>query len=534
MAREKRPLAARFRAGGGDQGQARTGGIKQLRRCPAAQLAAIRQERQLVDWLQRFNFHQVVLSHRGGPAAPPAARPQDLPPPSSRGPCRRPGWLAAYLERLQREAGRHCAAGEQSSGELIAPELALRQGHDPLRPAGGLVGRRQAGRAGPRRSSGSTWAAPPPMCSICRGRRPGSEDGRGRWRLQRKLAWSGWRRRRSPVSPAGGKRLPIHTVAAGVARGSTFDASDCRWAGPRPGDPGPALLPPRRAASPSPTPILLLGRTAAGGPFRRCSPRRDQRARSGAGEASCSRSWPSGSPWRRDGRARLEALAEGALAIRPTDRMAEAIRRISESKRGPMTSAVPPWFSTRAGGPKHALPLRPAAGHPSACWLHPRAGAALGLNGIAWRPPAAWARRWCVKPPMRRWWHAAAASAALVGSESRPQAEFSVGVRLAASELTLRCPGCGAGPAAEAFERAHRQRFRAIGPRATGQKVPDLGGEWLLVELVDPGPNREAVAHLPSASPQRGKRPTLRLYWGGEWARRSPCTVAEDCRRQRG
>ncbi len=222
-----------------------------------------------------------------------------------------------------------------------------------------------------------------------------------------------------------------------------------------------------------------------------------------------------------------EALAEGALAI-ANDRMAEAIRRISIQRGHDIRGATLVCYGG-AGG-QHACALAERLGI-RRLLLHPLAGV-LSAYGIGLADQRL-LREEVVREPL----DAALVerlrqrAAALVEANPAPRAEFSVGVRLAASELTLPLPLAAAPALREAFERAHRQRF-GHGPEGDGPEGLDLVVEWLLVELVDPGPEPEAVCSLKAATPQ-GARINASASTGAATGTTFPCTVARICRRQR-
>jgi len=485
--------------------QARTGGISS---CAVALLHSCRhprQERQLGDWLQRFDFHQVVLSHRVG------LRPRLLPRAQTSvvEACVAPV-LAAYLERLQRELGPHCRLRVmQSSGGLIAPELLCAKDTILSGPAGGLVAAvKLAGGSTPIVGFDMGGTSTDVFHAEAAG--PGSGNGRGDG-----VCRGSGLERLEETEIAGlrlqAERLPIHTVAAGGGSRLHFDGQRLQVGPASAGaDPGPACY--RRGGPLTITDAnLLLGRLqpaafpAVFGPGGDQGPDPElvsqlfeelaERVALATGRASTP-----------------EALAEGALAI-ANDRMAEAIRRISIQRGHDIRGATLVCYGG-AGG-QHACALAERLGI-RRLLLHPLAGV-LSAYGIGLADQRL-LREEVVREPLDAALVARLRqrAAALVEANPAPRAEFSVGVRLAASELTLPLPLAAAPALREAFERAHRQRF-GHGPEGDGPEGPDLVVEWLLVELVDPGPEPEAVCPPPSASPQGGKDQPIRLYWGGEW-----------------
>jgi len=487
--------------------QARAGGITS---CAVALLHSCRHprhEQQLGGWLQRFDFQPVVLSHRVG------LRPRLLPRAQTAvvEACVAPV-LAAYLEQLQGELGPHCRLRVmQSSGGLIAPELLCAKDTILSGPAGGLVAAvKLAGGSSPIVGFDMGGTSTDVFHAEAAG--PGSGSGVGMERLE-ETEIAGLRLQ--------AERLPIHTVAAGGGSRLHFDGQRLQVGPASAGaDPGPACY--RRGGPLTITDAnLLLGRLQPAAFPAVFGPGGDQGPDPGLvsqlfQELAERVALATGRP------STPEALAEGALAI-ANDRMAEAIRRISIQRGHDIRGATLVCYGG-AGG-QHACALAERLGI-RRLLLHPLAGV-LSAYGIGLADQRL-LREVVVREPLDAALVARLRqqAAALVEANPAPRAEFSVGVRLAASEMTLPLPLEEAPALREAFERAHRHRFghgpeADDGPEGDGPEGPQLVVEWLLVELVAPGPEPEDVDPLAAASPQelplaeRAQR--IRLYWAGQW-----------------
>ncbi|WP_432784366.1 hydantoinase B/oxoprolinase family protein [Cyanobium sp. BSA11S] len=466
-------------------------------------------ERRLGTWLQPFGFEPVVLSHQVGLRPRLVPRAQTAVVEATVAPA-----LADYLERLRRELGPDCRLRVmQSSGGLVAPELLKAKDTILSGPAGGMV-------AAVKLAGGST-----PIVGFDMGGT--STDV---FHVQAGGPGPGWDRR-DETEIAGltlqAEMLPIHTVAAGGGSALHFDGQRLQVGPASAGaDPGPACY--RRGGPLTITDAnLLLGRLQAQAFPAVFGPAADQGpdpqvVRRGFQELAERVAMAGG------GHPTAEELAEGALAI-AIDRMAEAIRRISIQRGHDVRGATLVCFGG-AGG-QHACGLAERLGI-TRVLLHPLAGvfSAYGIGLADQRLLLEEVVRCPLDQPLVERLHRQASSLieqgrqALMGPagaacaadhaavHTTVQAEVSVGVRLRASEVTLPLPLQEASALRREFERAHQRRF---GHRP---ESPDLTLEWLLVEVVAPGPDPapwrpEPGAGCASAAPNQ----PIQLYWDGAW-----------------
>ncbi|QPN58361.1 hydantoinase B/oxoprolinase family protein [Synechococcus sp. CBW1107] len=489
----------------------RTARAEGLSSCAVALLHGTRHprhEQQLGDWLRPFGFDPVVLSHRVGLRPRLVSRAQTTVVEACVSPV-----LEAYLDRLRDDLGPHCRLRVmQSSGGLIAPELLRAKDTILSGPAGGMVAAvRLAGGVAPIVGFDMGGTSTDVFHA-----RPDASEG----------VWE----RREDTEIAGltlqAEMLPIHTVAAGGGSVLHFDGQRLQVGPASAGaDPGPACY--RRGGPLTITDAnLLLGRLqpaafpAVFGPSgdQGPDPERVGRMFRELAERVSRATGRSNTP---------ESLAEGAVAI-ANDRMAEAIRRISIERGHDLRGATLVCYGG-AGG-QHACALADRLGI-RRLLLHPLAGV-LSAYGIGLADQRL-LREEVVREPLdealvarlrRR-------AAELVEDGSRAwsglpaddapalRALFRVGVRLAASELTLALPLSEVPSLRSGFEQAHRQRFGHAPEDAA------LVVEWLLVELVAPGPDPDASAPPPAPeSPSRlpatagqGADHLIPLYWGGRW-----------------
>ncbi len=470
-----------------------------------------RHEHQLAEWLLPFGFEPVVLSHQVGRRPRLVPRAQTAVVEATVAPA-----LAEYLDQLRAELGPHCRLRVmQSSGGLVAPELLKAKDTILSGPAGGMV-------AAVRLGGGST-----PIVGFDMGGT--STDV---FHVEAGGPSPGWGRRQE-TEIAGltlqAEMLPIHTVAAGGGSLLHFDGQRLQVGPASAGaDPGPACY--RRDGPLTLTDAnLLLGRLQPGafpavfGPDRDQGPDPEvvrwdfQQLAERVGQASGVPTTP-------------EALAEGALAI-AIERMAEAIRRISIQRGHDLRCATLVCFGG-AGG-QHACALAERLGM-ARVLLHPLAGvfSAYGigladqrllLQEVVRRP----LDQDLVEQLQRQAQVLLERGQQDLGAHAR--ADVSVGVRLAASELTLPLVLREASAMGQQFERDHERRF---GHRPENA---ELLVEWLLVEVVAAA---EAVAFefgspppLDRTSPAAGER-LIQLYCDGAWRsvplhRREALTAAE-------
>ncbi|CAK6687388.1 hydantoinase B/oxoprolinase family protein [Synechococcus sp. CBW1107] len=496
--------------------EARSDGISS---CAVALLHSARHprhERQLAEWLMPFGFEPVVLSHQVGRRTRLVPRAQTAVVEAMVAPA-----LAEYLDQLRAELGPHCRLRVmQSSGGLVAPELLKAKDTILSGPAGGMV-------AAVRLAGGST-----PIVGFDMGGT--STDV---FHVEAGGPSPGWGRRQD-TEIAGltlqAEMLPIHTVAAGGGSLLHFDGQRLQVGPASAGaDPGPACY--RRGGPLTITDAnLLLGRLqpqafpAVFGPDRDQGPdpgvvrRGFQQLAEQVGLASGTSITP-------------EQLAEGALVI-AIERMAEAIRRISIQQGHDLRGATLVCFGG-AGG-QHACALAERLGM-ALVLLHPLAGvfSAYGI-GLA-------DQRLLLQEVVRRPLDQGLveqlqlqAHALLergrqaLGAHAR--AEVSVGVRLAATELTLPLALQEASAMELQFVRDHQRRFGHRPDHA------ELLVEWLLVEVVAAGEAvaAEAVAAEIGSPPPLDRAPPaaeerlIQLYWDGDWRsvplrRREDLTAAE-------
>jgi len=476
-----------------------------------------RQGAQLGRLLQRFGLHQGLVLLHGVGLRPACPRPR-LRREASSPRCWRPIWKRAAT----RAGAALPPAGDAGRAGIDSPGTPAPRTRSS-RPRRCLVAPSSWRAAFHGRSSFPHGRHPPPDVSMPAGRPAGKlENGRGRWRLQEEVAWSGWRRRRSRFIRLQAERLRSTPWRPGWARGST-SMPRLQVGRPRPGAGSRARL--LLTARGGPLTItdanLLLSPAGAAFPAGVRAPARD-RPDPELVEASCSRRLGrAGRPGDRDGRARLKALAGRSPGDRPTNRMAEAIRRISIQRghdiRGCHLGLL------RGGGGQHGLRPRRAAGifRSGCCSIPGRSASPMHRPADS----AAARRRWCVKP-----FDAAAGGTGcgsgpprLVEANSRPRGEFQCGVAARASELNPAvAPGCGAGPAARRSSGPIRQRF-GHGPERRRPEVRIWWGVACLVELRNPGPRTRSLSAQPPSARRKGQGPTHPLYWGGEVARRFPC-----------
>ncbi|MDM7935865.1 MAG: hydantoinase B/oxoprolinase family protein [Cyanobium sp. CZS 48M] len=484
--------------------------LRQARRdgfssCAVALLHSARHPRhecQLGQWLAPLGFDPVVLSHQLGRRPRLVPRAQTAVVEATVAPA-----LKAYLDQLIAELGPHCRLRVmQSSGGLVAPELLKAKDTILSGPAGGMVAAVRL--AGGRGTAIVGFDMGGTSTDVFHGEAGGPAPGWGR---------------RHDTEIAGltlqAEMLPIHTVAAGGGSLVHFDGQRLQVGPSSAGaDPGPACY--RRGGPLTITDAnLLLGRLQPEAFPAVFGPDRDQGpdplvVRQGFQQLAQQVSQASGAA------TTPEALAEGALAI-AIERMAEAIRRISIQRGHDLRGATLVCFGG-AGG-QHACALAERLGMVRVL-LHPLAGvfSAYGI-GLA-------DQRLLLEEPVRRpldqqlvdqLQHQASAllerGQRALGAEAR--AEVSVGVRLAASELSLPLELQEAGALRRQFERDHLRRFGHSPDNA------ELLVEWLLVEVVAAAGAAEvdaAAAELGAArrreeASSAGVRRLIPLHCDGAW-----------------
>jgi len=366
------------------------GGNQQLAPVPCCTAAAIpARSGQLGDWLASASTStRLVLSPTGW-----ALRPRCCPAP-------RPSVVEACSPRCWRPTVRRpCNASWGRIGRLrvMQVERALdrpgscsRQGHDPLRPPGGLVWppSKLAGGSTPMFVV-STMGRHLHDVFHCRGRRA------GKWKCTWRCAFAEeggllerLEERRSPVSACRRNELCRSTPwRPGVARGSTSMGQ--RAGGAASAGAIQARLAYRRGGPLTITDAnLLWAGLQAGGLSGGVRPRRRSGPMPAAGEPAV-RGAASGSPGGRDGRASLEAPGRRALRS-PTDRDGESDAGGISIQRGHDIRGATLVLLRRRRRPSTPAPSR-AAGIRRCC-PHPLAGVLSGLWHRPGRPSGLAAR----------------------------------------------------------------------------------------------------------------------------------------------
>ena len=485
-----------------------------LRSCAVLLLHAARHPRHelaLGEWLGRFGFELVSLSHAVAAQPRLVPRGQTTVVEAFVGPP-----LAAYLAQLRAALGDGCRLRVmQSSGGLIAPDQLRAKDTILSGPAGGMVGAvRVAATA--LAEGGAPLGANGAIVGFDMGGTstdvfhfdPAGPDG-------------GWERC-GHTEIAGvslqAPMLPIHTVAAGGGSVIHFDGLRLQVGPASAGaDPGPACY--RRGGPLTVTDAnLVLGRLQPGFFPALFGPGRDQPldadvARQGF-EALATRIGAA------TGRLPdTEQLAEGALAI-AIDRMAEAIRRIS-IQRGHDTRAATLVSFGGAGG-QHACALAAQLGIRRVL-LHPLAGL-LSAHGIGLADQRLLQERVVREPLDAELLERLRALAANLaghgsGSGSARTVRSSLELRFGGSEVSLAVPLASLEAMRQAFAASHRRRYGYLPAPAAGEPLA-LVVERLVVEEVEVSATPAPAGAGPIPLPDGGTGPqpaAIELFLGGRW-----------------
>ena len=343
------------------------------RSCAVVLLHATRQplhELRLGQWLQRFGFEQVVLSHQVSPSPRFVPRGHTALVEAFVGPP-----LRAYLARVGADLGASSPLGVmQSNGGLIDPAALLAKDTILSGPAGGLVGAlgaaSAAGLAGQALVGFDMGGTSTDVFHV-----PAGSPGE---------VFIPERRQRAEVAGFAllAPMVAIHTVAAGGGSLIHFDGERLRVGPASAGaDPGPAAY--RRGGPATLTDAnVVLGRLQPAFFPQVFGPQGDrpldrQASRDVLAALARQLEAASGLPHS------PEQVAEGAIAI-ATARMAEAIKRVSLQKGHAIDDAVLCGYGGASG--QHVCGLAEALGL-SRVLLHPLAGvlSAFGLGLAAER-----------------------------------------------------------------------------------------------------------------------------------------------------
>jgi len=486
-----------------------------LRSCAVVLFHAARHPRHelaLGEWLGRFGFEQVSLSHALAAQPRLVPRGQTTVVEAFVGPP-----LQGYLAQLRAALGEGCRLRVmQSSGGLIAPERLQAKDTILSGPAGGMVGAVRVAAAAALAGSGGRPAASGAIVGFDMG---GTSTDVFHF---------------DPAGPAGGwercaeteiagvslqaPMLPIHTVAAGGGSVIHFDGQRLQVGPASAGaDPGPACY--RRGGPLTVTDAnLLLGRLQPAFFPALFGPGRDQPLDAGVArqgfEALAARiQAATGRPqW-------AERLAEGALAI-AIDRMAAAIRRISIQRGHDIRGSTLVCFGG-AGG-QHACALAAQLGIQRVL-LHPLAGV-LSAYGIGLADQFLLQER-VVREPLDADLlpRLVAMAAELTGlgsaSGSARTVRIRVELRFGGSEVSLAVPLASLEAMGQAFEASHQRRHGYLPATMPGEPLA-LVVERLVVEQVEASPTPAAPSTEPFPLPDRGaghQAVAARLFLGGRW-----------------